>query len=122
MLEAARETGASLIVVGIRPRTAVGRVLLGSVAQRLILDSTCPVLSVKGERADELLGWLFSSATVSAGTAHTPSSHDGASSPTISNGPVTTRPQPSAARPAAWPDLARRRRRTSCRSRRTGRR
>lgn len=51
VLDAARETGASLIVVGIRPRTPVGKLLLGSVAQRLILDSTCPVLAVKGDRA-----------------------------------------------------------------------
>lgn len=47
VLSAAAETGATLIVVGIRPRTPVGKLLLGSVAQRLILDSTCPVLAVK---------------------------------------------------------------------------
>ncbi|WP_456698804.1 universal stress protein [Aeromicrobium sp. P5_D10] len=55
VLDAARETDASLIVVGIRPRTPVGKLLLGSVAQRLILDATCPVLAVKGDRAEELL-------------------------------------------------------------------
>lgn len=47
VLAAAAETDASLIVVGIRPRTPVGKLLLGSVAQRLILDATCPVLAVK---------------------------------------------------------------------------
>lgn len=47
VLSAATETDASLIVVGIRPRTPVGKLLLGSVAQRLILDATCPVLAVK---------------------------------------------------------------------------
>lgn len=55
VLDAARETAASLIVVGIRPRTPVGKLLLGSVAQRLILDAACPVLAVKGDRAD---AWL----------------------------------------------------------------
>lgn len=39
--------GASLIVVGVRRRTAVGKALLGSVAQRVILDAHCPVLAVK---------------------------------------------------------------------------
>jgi nucleotide-binding universal stress UspA family protein len=47
VLEAADRTDASLIVVGIRPRSPVGKLLLGSVAQRLILDARCPVLAVK---------------------------------------------------------------------------
>ena len=55
VLDAARETDASLIVVGIRPRTPVGKLLLGSVAQRLILDATCPVLSVKPDGSEDLL-------------------------------------------------------------------
>jgi nucleotide-binding universal stress UspA family protein len=55
-LDAAEETGASLIVVGIRPRTPVGKLFLGSVAQRLILDSTCPVLAVKPDGSEDLLG------------------------------------------------------------------
>ncbi|TYL50184.1 universal stress protein [Nocardioides sp. BGMRC 2183] len=38
---------ASLVVVGVRRRTAVGKALLGSVAQRVILDARCPVLAVK---------------------------------------------------------------------------
>ncbi len=56
VLHAASTTGASLIVVGIRPRTPVGKLLLGSVAQRLILDAECPVLSVKPDGSDDLLG------------------------------------------------------------------
>jgi nucleotide-binding universal stress UspA family protein len=55
VLEAAAETGASLIVVGIRPRTPVGKLLLGSVAQRLILEATCPVLAVKPDGSEDLL-------------------------------------------------------------------
>jgi nucleotide-binding universal stress UspA family protein len=55
VLHAASTTGASLIVVGIRPRTPVGKLLLGSVAQRLILDAECPVLAVKPDGSEDLL-------------------------------------------------------------------
>ncbi|MET0467502.1 MAG: universal stress protein [Aeromicrobium sp.] len=55
VLAAATDTGASLIVVGIRPRTPVGKLLLGSVAQRLILDAECPVLAVKPDGSEDLL-------------------------------------------------------------------
>lgn len=47
VLEAARELAARLIVVGVRPRSPVGKALLGSVGQRIVLDAECPVLSVK---------------------------------------------------------------------------
>ncbi|GAA4811009.1 universal stress protein [Nocardioides caeni] len=43
----ADEEDAGVIVVGVRHRTAVGKLLLGSVAQRIILDARCPVLAVK---------------------------------------------------------------------------
>lgn len=39
--------GASLLVIGIRKRSAVGKLLLGSVAQELLLSVNCPVLAVK---------------------------------------------------------------------------
>ncbi|MCW2841973.1 MAG: universal stress protein UspA [Aeromicrobium sp.] len=55
VLAAAKDTGASLIVVGIRPRSPVGKLLLGSVAQRLILDAECPVLAVKPDGSEDLL-------------------------------------------------------------------
>lgn len=55
VLAAAADTGASLVVVGIRPRTPVGKLLLGSVAQRLILDASCPVLAVKPDGTEDLL-------------------------------------------------------------------
>ena len=44
---AAEECAADVIVVGVRHRTPVGKLLLGSVAQRVILDAPCPVLAVK---------------------------------------------------------------------------
>jgi nucleotide-binding universal stress UspA family protein len=47
VVAAADEERASLIVVGIRHRTPVGKLLLGSVAQRIILEAHCPVLAVK---------------------------------------------------------------------------
>ena len=50
VLAAADEEQATLIVVGVRHRSPVGKLLLGSVAQRVILDSPCPVLAVKPDR------------------------------------------------------------------------
>ena len=47
VLAAAEETDASLVVVGIRHRTPVGKMLMGSVAQKVILEARCPVLAVK---------------------------------------------------------------------------
>lgn len=47
VLETADALDASLIVVGIRRRTPVGKMLLGSVAQRVLLEAHCPVLAVK---------------------------------------------------------------------------
>lgn len=47
ILEVAEELRAGLIVIGLRRRTAVGKFLMGSHAQQIILDSPCPVLSVK---------------------------------------------------------------------------
>jgi nucleotide-binding universal stress UspA family protein len=38
---------ASLIVIGMRRRTATGKLLTGSQAQRILLDANCPVLAVK---------------------------------------------------------------------------
>jgi nucleotide-binding universal stress UspA family protein len=54
VLQVSAESSASLIVVGVRPRSPVGKLLLGSVAQRIILDATCPVLAVKPDGADGL--------------------------------------------------------------------
>jgi nucleotide-binding universal stress UspA family protein len=42
------ETGAELLVIGLRRRSAVGKLLMGSAAQRILLEVDCPVLGVKG--------------------------------------------------------------------------
>lgn len=50
LLDAAEEVDASLIVVGIRHRSPMGKLLLGSAAQQVLLESACPVLAVKPQR------------------------------------------------------------------------
>jgi nucleotide-binding universal stress UspA family protein len=47
ILRTAAQTGAELIVIGQRTRTPVGKLLLGSTSQRVLLDAACPVLAVK---------------------------------------------------------------------------
>lgn len=49
LLNAADATDAEFIVIGLRRRSPVGKLLLGSNAQRVLLDATCPVLAVKAE-------------------------------------------------------------------------
>jgi nucleotide-binding universal stress UspA family protein len=43
----ASENGADLIVVGVRRRSKVGKLLMGSTAQYVILNASCPVVSVR---------------------------------------------------------------------------
>ncbi len=47
LLEIARERAADLIVIGIRRRSPVGKLVLGSNAQDVLLEADCPVLAVK---------------------------------------------------------------------------
>jgi nucleotide-binding universal stress UspA family protein len=50
VIDAAAETAAEVVVIGLRRRTALGKLVLGSTAQRLLLGLDCPVLAVKGPR------------------------------------------------------------------------
>ena len=49
LIAVAEETSADLIVIGLRRRTPVGKLILGSNAQRILLDAPCPVLAVKAD-------------------------------------------------------------------------
>jgi nucleotide-binding universal stress UspA family protein len=47
LVQIARDHDATLIVIGIRRRSATGKLILGTQAQRILLDAPCPVLAVK---------------------------------------------------------------------------
>ena len=49
LIAVAKETSADFIVIGLRRRTPVGKLILGSNAQRILLEAPCPVLAVKAE-------------------------------------------------------------------------
>ncbi|HET8717180.1 MAG TPA: universal stress protein [Nocardioidaceae bacterium] len=47
LVNVATELDAEFIVIGLRRRSPVGKLILGSNAQRVLLDAPCPVLAVK---------------------------------------------------------------------------
>jgi nucleotide-binding universal stress UspA family protein len=49
LLNIVQEVDAELVVIGLRRRTPVGKLILGSNAQRILLDAPCPVLAVKSD-------------------------------------------------------------------------
>jgi nucleotide-binding universal stress UspA family protein len=49
LVNVAAEVSAEFIVIGLRRRSPVGKLILGSNAQRVLLDAPCPVLAVKAQ-------------------------------------------------------------------------
>lgn len=47
ILDAAAKHRADLVVIGLRRRSPVGKLIMGSTAQRILLEAQCPVLAVK---------------------------------------------------------------------------
>lgn len=47
VVQVAQRRDARLVVLGLRERSAVGKMIFGSTAQRILLGATCPVLAVK---------------------------------------------------------------------------
>jgi len=47
LVRVARETAADAIVIGLRHRTPVGKMIMGSVAQQVLLEAPCWVIAVK---------------------------------------------------------------------------
>jgi nucleotide-binding universal stress UspA family protein len=53
IIELCAEVGASLCVIGLRKRSQVGKMLLGSNAHRILMEAPCPVLSVRPDESEE---------------------------------------------------------------------
>ena len=49
LIEVAESENAALIVIGLRRRSPVGKLLMGSNAQNILLRADCPVLAVKAK-------------------------------------------------------------------------
>ena len=47
ILDVVRDVAAEALVIGIRHRSQVGKMLMGSVATRLLMEAPCPVVAVK---------------------------------------------------------------------------
>lgn len=52
IVHVAQAEHAALIVLGLRRRTPVGKLIMGSTAQRVLLEAGCPVLAVKAAARD----------------------------------------------------------------------
>jgi len=52
LISVAEQVQADMIVIGLRRRSPVGKLILGSNSQRILLDAPCPVLAVKAGETD----------------------------------------------------------------------
>lgn len=50
VIQIAQERNVEMIVIGLRHRSMVGKLILGSTVQRILLDATCPVLAVRADK------------------------------------------------------------------------
>ena len=50
LLALSHQASTALLVIGLRRRSPVGKLLMGSSSQRLLLEAECPVLAVKSAR------------------------------------------------------------------------
>lgn len=53
ILDACERVSAQLLVIGTRKRTPVGKLIMAPTTQRILLEASCPVLSVKAEHGIE---------------------------------------------------------------------
>jgi nucleotide-binding universal stress UspA family protein len=68
ILRVARETQAGLIVMGTHGRSGLGRLVMGSVAEAVVREASCPVLTVKFPAGDEVERPATSAGTLSVRT------------------------------------------------------
>ncbi|MCC5578109.1 MULTISPECIES: universal stress protein [Microtetraspora] len=47
IIDLAASEGVSLLVIGLRHRNPLGKLIMGSAAQRILLEAACPILAVK---------------------------------------------------------------------------
>jgi len=50
VIQIAQDRNVEMIVIGLRHRSMVGKLILGSTVQRILLDATCPVLAVRPDK------------------------------------------------------------------------
>ena len=50
VIQIAQDRNVDMIVIGLRHRSMVGKLILGSTVQRILLDATCPVLAVRSDK------------------------------------------------------------------------
>lgn len=57
VLHTAHDLGADLIVIGLRRRSPVGKLVLGSAAQKILLEAECAVFTVKATHTGKRHFW-----------------------------------------------------------------